>query len=150
MIKTPFFAQKSRLAAGLSLALLACGPAVEAAEEKETLVTPEHVKKMEHTIKLQPMSAKEQIAFSRLDLATRLGVEMDVVSVSGATTVRWRSSALGCPEAGKRYTDTLVPGVLIMLRVGNTAYRYHSLPGAEPFYCPSDRVRPAYVGPEDV
>ena len=92
------------------------------------------------------MSPKEQIAFSKQDLATRLGLELDAIKVSGATPVNWRSCALGCPKPGMSYTDVLVPGIWIVLRVDKAVYRYHAATGGKPFYCPNDRAEPHVMG----
>lgn len=86
------------------------------------------------------MTPRKQIDFSKQDLATRLGLEADMIKVSGATSVHWRSGALGCPKPGMSYTDALVPGVWIVLQVNNRAYRYHAIPFGQPFYCPDERA----------
>jgi len=83
---------------------------------------------------------KAQVAFAIQDLAARQGVEPGSVKVTGATDVTWRSGALGCPEPGMNYTQALVPGVWIMMWVGNTPYRYHAARGRQPFPCPADRA----------
>ena len=82
----------------------------------------------------------EQVNFSKQDLATRLGLKVDDIKVSGATSVHWRSGALGCPKPGMSYTEALVPGVWIVLQVNNRAYRYHAIPHGQPFYCPDERA----------
>lgn len=87
-----------------------------------------------------PMNLNGQIAFSIEDLARRLDVQPETISVSGARQVTWRSGALGCPEPGMNYTDALVPGSLIYLQVGNTIHAYHGKTGGEPFYCPRERA----------
>jgi hypothetical protein len=93
--------------------------------------------------KLQPM---EQIAFAQQDLANRLDIGKETIKVSGATPVTWRSGALGCPKPGVSYTDVLVPGIWIVLRVDKATYRYHAVPGGQPFYCPEDRAEPPVMG----
>ena len=95
------------------------------------------------------LTKQEQILWARQDLADRLELKMDDVTLSGATPVRWRSGALGCPQPGMQYTQALVSGVLIMLRVGNTAYRYHGIPSGEPFYCTDNRAEPYYTNSGD-
>jgi hypothetical protein len=147
MSKTSTFFPKLSLAACMNLALLAGGLATlstAGADEEEDAVTV-----AEQPEELPPMNVNEQAEFSRLELATRLEIELDSISVSGVIPVRWRSTALGCPKPDTSYDEMLIPGVLIMLRVDNTAYRYHSLPGKQPFYCPPERVNPQYVGPDD-
>ncbi len=95
---------------------------------------------------MNKMKPNEQIAYSKQDLATRLGLAMDEIKVSGATPVSWRSGALGCPKPGMSYTDALVPGIWIVLRVDQTTYRYHGKSGGQPFYCPNDRAEPPVMG----
>jgi len=105
----------------------------------------------ENDTPVTPMNMKTQIEFSRTDLAQRLGIELDSVTLSGSSPVNWRSGALGCPEPGMNYTESLVPGVLIFLKVGNEAHGYHAKVGGEPFYCPRERAeKPAFGTGADV
>lgn len=97
----------------------------------------------------QKLNKQKQIIVARKDLAKRLDLDLEEVQLSGMTPVTWRSGALGCPQANKQYTQALVPGVLIMLRVGNTPYRYHAIPGGEPFYCPDSMAEPPYMNSSD-
>jgi len=99
------------------------------------------------TMVMKKFSPKEQIEFSKADLAARLGLALETIRVSGATTVTWRSGAVGCPKPGVSYTDVLVPGVWILLRVDNAIYEYHGIPGGQPFYCPEEWVEGPVVGP---
>ena len=99
------------------------------------------------TMVMKKFSPKQQIEFSKRDLATRLGLALEMIKVSGATTVTWRSGAMGCPKPGVSYTDVLVPGVWILLRVDNAIYEYHGLPGGQPFYCPAEWAEGPVVGP---
>ena len=87
-----------------------------------------------------PMNLKGQVEYSMKDLAHRLDVPLDTVVLSGARQVTWRSGALGCPEPGMTYTQALVPGSVIYLRVYDMLHAYHATLGAEPFYCPRERV----------
>jgi hypothetical protein len=96
---------------------------------------------------MRKMTLEEQIEFSKQDLATRLGLATEAIKVSGATSVTWRSGALGCPKPGMNYTDVLVPGIWIVLRVDGTTYRYHAAMGGQPFYCPDDLAQPPVPGP---
>jgi len=139
------------LCAGSVVAVTACGtseqgvdPAPPPAQDKQEVTR-------EKEISAEPMDHKAQIEFSRKDLAQRLGVELDSVTFSGARPVDWRSGALGCPEPGMNYTQALVPGVLIYLRVGNEAHGYHAKRGGQPFYCPRERAeKPVYGQGVDV
>jgi len=130
----------------LSLALVACNGNSNAQNEDLTVESEDKAPAQDHIVVLKNMNTKEQVAFSQQDLAVRLNVDPDAISLSGATPVTWRSGALGCPEPGMSYTEALVPGIWIMMRVGNTAYRYHAVPGSQPFYCPDERAEPPVVG----
>jgi len=97
------------------------------------------------------MDVNEQLALAINDLARRLGVEEGDIGTAAVRQVTWRSGALGCPEPGMSYTEALVPGLLIILQVGEEGYGYHARQGGEPFHCPRERVEiPASVTPEDL
>ena len=97
-----------------------------------------------------PMNANGQVAFSKTDLAQRLGVAIESVVVSSTRPVTWGSGALGCPDPGMNYTQALVPGTVIYLKVDNTIHAYHARYGGEPFYCPRDRVEPPATEGDDL
>ena len=86
------------------------------------------------------MDTQEQIAFSKEDLAKRHSIEVDAVTVADSMPVTWRSGALGCPQPDMNYTQALVPGVLITLKVDNTTYNYHARTGGQPRHCPAGQA----------
>jgi hypothetical protein len=59
------------------------------------------------------------------DLAERLGIEPDAVTVAAAQAVTWPDGSLGCPEPGMMYTQALVDGTLVVLEAGGRRYEYH-------------------------
>ena len=134
------------LAVGMALTLFACDGNGEQQNTGTDNKLNEAAGKPDQVAVQKKLNTKDQIAFSKKDLSTRLDVDPATVSLSGATPVQWRSGALGCPEPGMNYTQALVPGIWIMLRVGNTAYHYHAVPGGQPFYCPDDRAEPPVMG----
>jgi hypothetical protein len=69
------------------------------------------------------------------DLAGTLGVDPGSVEVVSVEEVTWRDGSLGCAQEGMRYTQALVDGSRIVLRVDGTEYEYHAGRGA-PFHCP--------------
>lgn len=96
------------------------------------------------------MQLQEQLAFARHDLAQRLKAPLDSVEISSARPVTWRSGALGCPRPDRAYTQALVPGVQILLRVGDELFAYHAAVGKQPFSCPLDRAElPVYSKDSD-
>ena len=138
--------QKTTLAAGLLLALVACNGNGNQPDAGPDNLSGEAAYKSGQDHTEVKMSKRDQIAFSKEELAARLEIDPDAVSLSGAIQVMWRSGALGCPEPGMNYTQALVPGIWVSLRVGNTPYRYHAIPGGQPFYCPAERAEPPVTG----
>ncbi len=91
------------------------------------------------------MTREQQIELSRNDLSEKLKVDLETVKLSGSGVVTWKSGALGCPKAGIEYTQALTPGVLIMLKIDHTPYRYHATPTGTPFFCSDDQAEsPSY------
>ena len=82
------------------------------------------------------------VGLARTDLGQRLTVAPDRIALSRLQEVTWRDGSLGCPQPGRMYTQMLVDGILMELRVAGTTYRYHSGDG-DPFYC----AQPAGAAP---
>lgn len=74
------------------------------------------------------------------DLVARAAVASDQIDVSVAEELTWNDGSLGCPEPGKAYTQSLVPGLRVILTVDEQDYAYHAAEGGALFYCasPSD------------
>ena len=70
---------------------------------------------------------KEQmVAKVKADLASRLGISQDAISVVSAEAVTWNDSSLGCPIAGMMYTQVLTPGYQIILMANGAEYDYRT------------------------
>jgi hypothetical protein len=69
------------------------------------------------------------------DLASRLDLSPDTIDVLDARDVTWRDGSVGCPTPGMAYTHALVPGFLVVLRSGDSSYRYHAAGDLMPFRC---------------
>ena len=69
------------------------------------------------------------------DLSGRLGIPSGEVQAVSEKRVTWRDGSLGCPKEGMMYTQALIEGTLIVLRVEGRDYQYHSGQGRAPFYC---------------
>ncbi|NNC91548.1 MAG: hypothetical protein HKN80_03550 [Acidimicrobiia bacterium] len=69
------------------------------------------------------------------DLAERLNVDATTIEVLDAREVTWRDGSVGCPSRGLAYTQAEVPGYLVVLRAGDTSYRYHAADARAPFLC---------------
>jgi hypothetical protein len=73
------------------------------------------------------------------DLAERLGIEPDAVTVVDARAVTWPDGSLGCPEPGMMYTQVLVDGTLAVLEADGRRYQYH---GGDPLVLCENPARP--------
>ena len=69
------------------------------------------------------------------DEATRSGVPKASVEVAGYADVTWSDGSLGCPQPGMAYTQGLVPGHQLVLRVGGQLVSYHAAEGSDFRYC---------------
>lgn len=69
------------------------------------------------------------------DLASTLGVGQAEVEVVAVEEVTWRDGSRGCAQRGVMYTQALIDGSRITLRVGDTTYEYHSGGSQPPALC---------------
>jgi hypothetical protein len=69
------------------------------------------------------------------DLAARLDVDATTIEVVSQEAVTWRDGSLGCAKPGFSYTQALVEGSRITLRVDGTDYEYHSGGSRPPSLC---------------
>ena len=72
---------------------------------------------------------------AKTDLAGRLSISVDEVSLIEATSVVWPDASLGCPQPGMVYIQVPEDGLLIRLQVGDQIYPYHSGGFRDPFLC---------------
>lgn len=79
------------------------------------------------------------------DAAAAADVDPDEVEVVTVEQVTWRSGAVGCPEPDRMYTQALVEGYRIVVRVGGTEVHYHGADDQPPFRC-DDPEEPAPEG----
>jgi hypothetical protein len=69
------------------------------------------------------------------DTATREKVPPEEVVIAAWSPVTWNDGSIGCPEEGMSYTQALVEGELLMLRVGTGLFQYHATTGGPFAYC---------------
>jgi hypothetical protein len=80
-------------------------------------------------------SAMSPLDQARADLAERLGVPVEDVTVVSSEEVTWPDSSLGCPQPGMMYAQVLTNGSRIILSAGGRTYEYHSGGRRAPFLC---------------
>jgi hypothetical protein len=58
--------------------------------------------------------------------ADEAGVSGEAIEVVTAESVTWSDGSLGCPQPGHMYTQALVPGYRVVLRVAGAEVAYHA------------------------
>ncbi len=80
-------------------------------------------------------ATQQAVTIAKEDLAKRLSINPDQIDLVSAESVTWSNGSLGCPQPGIMYTQALVDGLRIQLRVGSRVYEYHSGGSRLPFLC---------------
>jgi hypothetical protein len=60
------------------------------------------------------------------EAARSAGVEVEEVDILKAEAVTWSDGSLGCPQPGQMYTQALVPGYRVVVRIGDEELSFHS------------------------
>ena len=74
---------------------------------------------------------------AKKDLAKRLSISVNQITVVQARAVTWPDSSLGCPKPGMMYMMVLSPGFQIILSAEGREYNYHAGQSGGAFYCES-------------
>lgn len=69
------------------------------------------------------------------DAARRGTVAPDHVVIAAWSPVTWTDGSLGCPAKDMSYTQALVEGELLILRVAGGLFQYHARTGGSYGYC---------------
>ena len=72
------------------------------------------------------------------DLAQRLSIEVNQITVLEVREVVWPDASLGCPQPDMLYKQVPYDGLLIRLSAEGEEYAYHSGGGRDPFLCEQD------------
>lgn len=82
------------------------------------------------------------------DAAAQLNVDPRTIEIVSARSVTWSDGSLGCPADGMMYTQALVPGYRVVLRVGGETLDYHAGVNGHVALCPPERaVEPVLAEP---
>lgn len=71
-----------------------------------------------------PLDKLETLA--KMDLARKLGVAVEDITVSGSQPVRWSDASLGCPDPGATEIAAESDGYIINLSYRDREYSYHT------------------------
>ncbi len=63
---------------------------------------------------------------ARKDLAERLKVASEAITLNSIEAVQWRDSSLGCPQPGMNYLMVITAGYRIRLVANGQTYEYHT------------------------
>lgn len=74
----------------------------------------------------QRKSLEELILLAKENLAKRLGVKVEDISLVLTEEKTWSDAGLGCWEPGKAYAQVITPGYLIILQAMGMEYDYHA------------------------
>ena len=72
---------------------------------------------------------------AKADLAQRLSISTDQISLVEATEMEWSDSSLDCPQPDMSYLQVITPGYRILLETNGTQYEYHSNRDAYVVFC---------------
>ena len=73
-----------------------------------------------------PEGARTIVDLAKENLANRLGIEPEQVSVVSVESVSWPDTSLGNPEPGMMYAQVITPGYLLFLSAQGKRYEYHT------------------------
>ncbi len=73
-----------------------------------------------------PQAGRGVALLARADLAERLGIAPEAVTVRSVEAIEWPDASLGCPQPGVMYAQVLTPGYLVLVEAGGRAYEYHT------------------------
>jgi hypothetical protein len=78
------------------------------------------------------------------DAAKQSGLTTDQLSIASSEKVTFTDGALGCPQPGKMYTQSLVPGYRVSIRAGKQFLVYHAAESGTFIQCATGvrRVQP--------
>jgi hypothetical protein len=91
-----------------------------------------------------PADQPSTVEAATADLAQRLEVSPDDITVVKDEKVTWPDGSLGCPDPSMSYTQALVEGSQVVLSHGDRYYDYHAGPDGVPFLCPSSEKDDGY------
>jgi hypothetical protein len=81
------------------------------------------------------LRTRPAVAAAIADTAERAKVDPAEVVIAAWSPVTFTSGAMGCPQKGMSYTQSLVEGELLLLRVDSSLYQYHAPAGGPFTYC---------------
>jgi hypothetical protein len=115
-------------------------PAPELPPGEPEIVPTENPLELERTQEATEMSSvppiEKFVTLAKEDLAGRLGVEADRITLVKSAEKLWLNAALGCPRPGVFYPSGRVPGFQIWLEAEGKEYVYNTDFNGNLILCP--------------
>jgi len=74
------------------------------------------------------------------DLAERLEISTEEITVIQAHAVEWNDGSLGCPQPGMMYIKVITPGFRVVLLAKDQMFDYHTITNSQFILCNPDGV----------
>lgn len=75
------------------------------------------------------------IELTQVDLANRLAISVEEITLVEAIAMEWSDSSLDCPQPGMSYIQVITPGYRIVLQSNEQMYEYHTNRDGYFVYC---------------
>ena len=99
---------------------------------------------MEMSTNLPPV--EKYVSLAKKDLASRLKIDLEKISLVKTKEMNWLDSALGCPGKGQFYAQGRVPGYQIWLEAEEKEYDYHADLAGRLILCPDTTSPTPIIG----
>ena len=86
------------------------------------------------------------VALSKKDLASRLKIDAEKITLVKTEEKNWLNAALGCPRIGVFYAQGRVAGYRIWLEVEGIEYDYHTDLSGQVILCPDTTTPTPHIG----
>ena len=86
----------------------------------------------------------------KIDLATRLNMDMEAISVISIESIVWPNAALGCPLPDEVYAEGTVPGFRVRLEANEQEYEYHMDEAGNFILCLDEKLPSFPVTPGEI
>jgi hypothetical protein len=88
-----------------------------------------------------PVDADVQqlVALASQQLANRLDIHADAISLVRVREVEWQDASLGCPKPNVDYLRQSTPGYVLLLEAAGTEYEFHTDDAQRVVSCPAGK-----------
>ncbi len=93
-----------------------------------------------------PPPVEKFVSLSKKDLASRLQIDADKITLVKTEEKNWLNAALGCPSMGQFYAEGRVPGYQILLEADGIKYDYHTDLAGHVIICPDTTSPTPIIG----